>query len=426
MEEQKRVPNLRFVEFSGEWETKKLGLLCSKVGSGSTPSGGQEVYQQTGIPFIRSQNVINNELILDNTCIPESINSKMKGSIVKSNDILLNITGGSIGRSCVVPIGFKIGNVNQHVSIIRLKKDKPKFIQSFLASYRGQKLILRGQTGSGREGLNFQSIRGFKINIPNLPEQQKIASFLSSVDKKIQQLQQKQTLLEQYKKGVMQQIFSQELRFTKEDGSAYPDWEEKKFKEIYSFYSTNSFSRDKLNYESGEVRNVHYGDIHTKFSTLFDIKDELVPYINSEIDLSKIKKDSYLKLGDILIADASEDYNDIGKTIEIVNLNNEKVISGLHTFHARPNKHKMALGFSGYLLQSWIVRKQVMKIAQGTKVLGISTGRLGEIKFFTPSYPEQTQIANFLRAIDTKIAVVQTQIEYTQRFKKGLLQQMFV
>ena len=86
----------------------------------------------------------------------------------------------------------------------------------------------------------------------------------------------------------------------------------------------------------------------------------------------------------------------------------------------------MALGFSGYLLQSWIVRKQVMKIAQGTKVLGISTGRLGEIKFFTPSYPEQTQIANFLSTIDKKIAVVETQIEQTQQFKKGLLQQMFV
>ncbi|MGN7515978.1 MAG: restriction endonuclease subunit S [Allomuricauda sp.] len=426
MKEQIRVPKLRFAEFSGKWETKKLGLLCSKVGSGSTPYGGQEVYQQTGVPFIRSQNVINNELILDNTHIPEAINSKMKGSIVKSNDILLNITGASIGRSCVVPKDFKTGNVNQHVSIIRLKQDEPKFVQSFLASYRGQKLILRGQTGSGREGLNFQSIRGFKISIPPPSEQQKIASFLSAVDKKITQLQQKKGLLENYKKGVMQLIFSQELRFTREDGTAYPDWEEKKFKDIYSFYSTNSFSRDKLNYESGIVMNVHYGDIHTKFSTLFDINDELVPYINKEVDLSKIKKDSYLKLGDLLIADASEDYNDIGKTIEVVNLNDEKVISGLHTFHARPNKHKMALGFSGYLLQSWMIRKQVMKIAQGTKVLGISTGRLAEIKFFIPSYEEQSQIAKFLSAIDRKIAVVQTQIAQSQTFKKGLLQQLFV
>src|SRR5690606_21300431 len=177
----KRVPKLRFKEFSDEWNLKKLGFLCSKIGSGSTPLGGQEVYQKSGIPFIRSQNVINNQLILDDTCISESINSKMEGSIVKPLDILLNITGGSIGRSCVVPNNFKIGNVNQHVSIIRLKKDDPKFIQSFLSSFKGQKLILRGQTGSGREGLNFQSIRAFKINIPSLPEQQKIASFLSAV-----------------------------------------------------------------------------------------------------------------------------------------------------------------------------------------------------------------------------------------------------
>ncbi len=86
----------------------------------------------------------------------------------------------------------------------------------------------------------------------------------------------------------------------------------------------------------------------------------------------------------------------------------------------------MALGFSGYLLQSWLIRKQVMKIAQGTKVLGISTGRLAEIKFFIPSYAEQTQISHFLSAIDKKITLIQTQIENTQQFKKGLLQQMFV
>ncbi|KAB8155441.1 restriction endonuclease subunit S [Kordia sp. TARA_039_SRF] len=424
--EVKKVPQLRFKEFTEDWKSSKLGVLCSKVGSGSTPRGGSEVYQKNGIPFIRSQNVIDNQLILDDTCISEEINEKMKGSIVQANDILLNITGGSIGRSCVVPENFEIGNVNQHVSIIRLKKDKPKFIQSFLSSYKGQKLILRGQTGSGREGLNFQSIRGFKILLPSIKEQQKIASFLLSVDTKLNLLQQKKDRLEEYKKGVMQQLFSQQLRFKDDDGNEFPKWEEKKYKDIYTFYSTNSLSRNKLNYEVGKVKNIHYGDIHTKFSTLYDITKELTPYINNDIDLSKIKEENYLKNGDLLIADASEDYNDIGKTIEVVNLNKEKVISGLHTFHARPNKYKMALGFAGYLVKDWSVRKQVMKIAQGTKVLGISTSRLGNIKLTIPSLEEQTKIATFLSTIDKKITLVDTQIENTQQFKKGLLQQMFV
>jgi len=109
-------------------------------------------------------------------------------------------------------------------------------------------------------------------------------------------------------------------------------WEEKKYGDIYSFYSTNSLSRDKLNYESGKVYNIHYGDVHTKFNTMFHISNEDIPFINNNIDLSKIKKESYCLNGDLVIADASEDYNDIGKTIEIINLNNKLIVSGLHTF----------------------------------------------------------------------------------------------
>jgi type I restriction enzyme, S subunit len=102
------VPKLRFKEFSGEWEEKKLGSITTKIGSGSTPSGGEKVYTNNGILFIRSQNVNNNILDLsDKTYIPENIHKKMKGSTVFSNDVLLNITGASIGRSCVVPDSVK-------------------------------------------------------------------------------------------------------------------------------------------------------------------------------------------------------------------------------------------------------------------------------------------------------------------------------
>ena len=159
---------------------------------------------------------------------------------------------------------------------------------------------------------------------------------------------------------------------TKRFSSFKSNWMTKLYEDIYSFYSTNSLSRDKLNYENGEVFNIHYGDIHTKFSTMFDLTKELVPVINVDVDLSKCEDEKYCQEGDLVIADASEDYEDVGKTIELINLNNEKVLAGLHTFLARPNNYKMARGFAGYLLQSWKVRRQVMVIAQGSKVLGIS------------------------------------------------------
>ena len=224
------IPSLRFPEFSGEWEMKKLGEIAEKVNSGKTPLGGENVYVDKGVLFIRSQNVNDNTLSFDNsTFITEEVNSTMKNSVVKPKDILLNITGASLGRSCVVPEEFDTGNVNQHVCIIRLgKNNEPYFFQPIFASEKGQNIFISLQTGSGREGLNFQSIKGITLPVPSLTEQQKIATFLTAVDDKLTQLKKKKTLLEQYKNGVMQKIFSQEIRFKDDDGKDFPDWEEKK------------------------------------------------------------------------------------------------------------------------------------------------------------------------------------------------------
>ena len=174
------VPNLRFPGFEGEWESKKLGEITNKVNSGKTPLGGETIYTKEGVLFIRSQNVNSDKLELDNsTFIPELVNFQMKNSIVKPNDILLNITGASLGRSCVVPHDFEIGNVNQHVCIIRLEKQyNPRFLQPLFSSKKGQIIFTSLQTGSGREGLNFESIKGIKLFIPISDEQQKISNFL--------------------------------------------------------------------------------------------------------------------------------------------------------------------------------------------------------------------------------------------------------
>lgn len=212
-----------------------------------------------------------------------------------------------------------------------------------------------------------------------------------------------------------------ELRFDGFEG----EWEKKKYKNIYSFITTNSYSRIQLNYEEGEVKNIHYGDIHTKFPTLFDITKELVPFINSDIDISRYKEENYCKEGDLVIADASEDYADIGKTIEIVNINDEKVLAGLHTFLARPKDDRMSIGFSGYMLQNWSVRKQVMTIAQGTKVRGIASGRLGNIFLTIPDKKEQQKIATFLTSIDTRIQQLEKKKTLLEEYKKGVMQKIF-
>ncbi|WP_154859686.1 restriction endonuclease subunit S [Cyclobacterium xiamenense] len=203
------------------------------------------------------------------------------------------------------------------------------------------------------------------------------------------------------------------------------NWNQKRFEEIYSFKTTNSYSRDNLNYENGTVKNIHYGDIHTKFNSLFDITEELVPYINEEIDISRISEDSYLQEGDLIIADASEDYNDIGKAIEVFNLNNERVVAGLHTFLARKESSEVIKGFASFLMKTRMVRLAVMKIAQGTKVLGISTGRLAQIPLLIPQPEEQEKITSFLSAVDVRIQLLQKKKAKLEEYKKGVMQKLF-
>jgi len=210
-----------------------------------------------------------------------------------------------------------------------------------------------------------------------------------------------------------------ELRFPEFSG----EWEEKKLGELFSFFATNSFSRDDLNYEIGEVKNIHYGDIHTKFRSLFNITKENVPFINKEI-LNKKIEINYCKEGDIVIADASEDYEGVGKAIELVELNNEKVVAGLHTLMARPINNMFIIGFIGHMMKSFNIRYQIKMIAQGTKVLSISSKRMKEIILNIPSFLEQQKIAAFLTAVDKKIELTDKKIKHLENYKKGLMQKL--
>lgn len=170
------------------WSWCRLGELVSKVGSGSTPTGGKNAYSPTGIKFLRSQNVYNSGLVLQNVAfISDSLHKKMRGSEVKAHDILLNITGASIGRSCIIPEGFDTANINQHVCIIRLiNHNLINFIHLLLISPVLQQTIMNTQVGVSREGLSAEKIKHFLIPLPPLAEQHRIVAkanlFMSMCD----------------------------------------------------------------------------------------------------------------------------------------------------------------------------------------------------------------------------------------------------
>lgn len=420
------APKLRFKEFGGDWSNKKIGNIASKVGSGSTPRGGSEAYTDHGVIFIRSQNVNNDQLLLDDVAyIPEETHLKMSGSKVIANDVLLNITGASIGRSCVVPHDFTEANVNQHVCIIRTPNDDPIFVQSFLSSENGQNAIQSKQAGGGREGLNFQAIRAIDFHFPPSKEEQtKIASFLSVVDEKISQLTQKHELLSQYKQGMMQKLFSQQIRFKADDGSEFGEWEE-----ILVQYLVDKGILEK-------PMDGNHGEIHP---TSKDYVEEGIPFVmatdifNGKLHLEQTKKltkqqaDSlrkgFSREGDVLLTHKAN----IGNVAIVPQLDVEYLmLTPQVTYYRVINFSRLNNNFLKVYFESPQFQKNLLDLCTGATRLYIGISEQRKLPISLPCLEEQTKIANFLSAIDQKIEVVAQQIEQAKTWKKGLLQQMFV
>ena len=283
--------------------------------------------------------------------------------------------------------------------------------------------IMRLSQGAKVLGLSKGYFQQLEIRPHELEEQKKIAGFLSAVDEKLAAVEAQLAGWRDYKRGMMQAFFSQRLRFKVDDGSTFPVWSNVKLEDRFSFHKTNSLSRAVLGLESDGIENIHYGDIHTKYRAQFDIRNESTGIVPNHLT---DKAGEPLKKGDVIFADASEDYNDVGKAIEVINLDNSAVVAGLHTILARPKKDAIALGFAAYLFASWPLRKQLMRIANGASVLGISKTNLAKVDLTLPSLQEQQKIAEALSAIDAKIEALTVRQEATREFKRGLLQKMFV
>ncbi|MGA9350823.1 MAG: restriction endonuclease subunit S [Anaerolineae bacterium] len=197
------------------WEVVRLGEIASAVSSGLTPRGGRKTYLSSGVHFIRSQNVLMNRLCLsDIAYISEETHKSMGRSEVKPGDLLLNITGASIGRVACVPEHLKVANVNQHVCRIRLHQELAQalFVSYCLASERGQALIMGTQFGTTRQGLNYGQVRSLSVPLPPIIEQQEIARTLSAVDRKIEVEEQRKAALQALFKTMLHQLMTGQVR----------------------------------------------------------------------------------------------------------------------------------------------------------------------------------------------------------------------
>lgn len=432
-ETKRLIPKLRFPEFEGEWEAKSIEKSIELI-SGIALKSNELTDDKSGTIILRGINItegyIRHSVDIDKYYLEDI--EQIKGYLLKENDIVIGMDGSKVGKNVALVSKQDAGSVLiQRVARIRAKKSVTEYLYQHFLSQGFRNYVDMVNTSSGIPHISAKQIRDYEISFPpTLGEQQKIASCLSSLDELITAHNDKLEALKAHKKGLMQNLFPQEgekvpkYRFPEFEKEG--EWSFESLSEVYSFLVTNSFSREKLNYDKGKVKNIHYGDIHTKFSTLFDISTEKVPYVNLDISLEKINTENYCKVSDIVFADASEDLDDIGKSIEVINLNQEKLLAGLHTLLARQIDSKLAVGFGGYLFKSAGIREQIKREAQGTKVLGISRTRLLNIRIYYPkNKSEQQKIASCLSSLDALITAQTEKIEQLRWHKKGLMQGLF-
>ncbi len=279
---------------------------------------------------------------------------------------------------------------------------------------------------TGVPSLSKTAINEIDISAPCLEEQQVIGSYFSKIDHLIALHQRKCDETKELKKFMLQKLFPKngqknpEIRF---EGFT-DDWEQRKLGEVLVSLQNNTLSRADLSNETGIAKNVHYGDVLIKFGEVLDVSEEKLPMISDKSVLTKYKA-SFLQNGDVIVADTAED-STVGKCSEIAGLNDEVVLSGLHTIPYRPIE-KFASGYLGYYLNSSAYHKQLIPLMQGIKVTSISKSAMQNTEIVYPkSVEEQGKIGNYFQSLDHLITLHQRKCEKLKELKKYMLQNMFV
>ena len=386
MTEEKLVPKLRFREFQDDWEKNKLADVATFYNSKRVALTASD-REKGEYPYYGASGIID----------------YVKDFIFEGEYILLGEDGANIvmRNSRLVFLAKGKFWLNNHAHIFQ-SKDSNTFLCEALERINYTKY----NSGTAQPKLNSDVVKKIQLHLPSFPEQQKIASFLSAVDKKLQQLTKKKELLEEYKKGVMQKIFSQELRFKNDSGNNYPDWEEKKL--------GNELEHKSIRNKSNQV------DLVLSVSNkkgFISQQEQFRGHLVASKDVTNYKvvnkgeyayNPSRINVGSIARLDNFEKgiVSPMYVIFRLKNNLNPFFFDALYSSHRF--KYLIKIGCSGSVRDS----------------LNFDDMEKFEVKL--PCIEEQKKIADFLSSLDSKIDLVSRKIENTKAFKKGLLQQMFV
>jgi type I restriction enzyme, S subunit len=409
MEANSLAPKLRFRGFEGSFKIQSLGNFINLF-SGYAFKGNDISVDSKGIPLLRGINITEGH-IRHSKKIDRYFSgniSKMGKLFLKVDDLVIGMDGSKVGKNvALITEKDKDSLLVQRVARIRANHHSDiRFIYQQILSNKFHNYVDIVNTSSGIPHISAKQIKGFKIGFPSLPEQQKTASFLTSVDKKINLLTKKKALLESYKKGVMQKIFSQEIRFKDEDGEDFPDWEGVRLG-LFLEHKSKRNKENKIDLvlsvsnKRGFISQKEQFDGHSVASK--DVKNyKVVVKGDYAYNPSRINVGSIARLEDFETGIVSPMY----VVFKLKNNLNSIFFDELCSSHKF--KYLIKIGCSGSVRDS------------------LNFDEMEKFEVILPSIKEQEKIASFINSLDKKIELVDFQLERNKEFKKGLLQQMFV
>lgn len=391
------VPKLRFKGSFKCWKTDILGNYIY-VDSGIALKGEEISENTNGRPILRGINItegyIRHKVEIDRYYLGNL--KKIIKYILEPNDIVLGMDGSKVGKNVAIIKESDAGSILiQRVARIKSEgKLNFNYLYQQIFNFRFHRYVDKVNTSSGIPHISLQQIRDFIIPVPeSIEEQEKIASFFTVIDQKLNLLKEKKEKLELYKKGMMQQIFSQKLRFKDEKGNEFPEWEEKKLGDICEISKGKQLNVENM------------------------VENGLFPALNGGINYSGYTNSWNTEKETITISEG-------GNSCGFVSFINENFWCGGHCYALKEIKVDVKKKFLFQYLK--YNELYIMRMRVGSGLPNIQKKGLNEFPIQIPHLKEQQKIANFLSALDSKINLVSTQIEKTELWKKGLLQQMFV
>ena len=401
------APKLRFKEFNDDWSLKKLGDLSFKpqygMNSSATEFDGENKY-------LRITDINEDDHSFNFSKLTSPADDLDDKYLLKNGDLLFARTGASVGKSYLY--NSKDGKVYFAGFLIKFSLQtevNPYFIFSQTLSKKFQNWVITNSMRSGQPGINAEEYSLLPISFTSLKEQTKIATFLSAVDEKISQLSQKLHLLGQYKQGMMQKLFSQQLRFKADDGSEFGEWSNKTIGDVANIKrgaSPRPINDSKWFDDSSSIGWVRISDVSKSKKYLLQTEQYL--------STLGIQKSRLVPKGNLIMSICATIGKPIYTGFDVC------IHDGFVVFSELQAIHEYAYYYLEYIEKNWYQYGQ-----PGTQV-NLNSDIVSNEAFPFPCLEEQTKIANFLSAIDQKIDVVSEQLEQAKLWKKGLLQQMFV